>query len=685
MTMHGKALRSRWMTVLALVAAAGAVGGCDRNDAASKAIEAAERRVAVLTGAGGGVNPFSDSRRKELADVLASMKPYLDAKLSGQARAANLIAAQATASVAEIDLADAERAERGLFGKIQSIRESAETWSTQSARAKSEESYDPLPQAAELDKQIAALNTAIAAKAAEKATLEKRLGAMSADAETKQSEAKRQRDQAAVLQQQVQGGSATAGLKLVEDAAKIRRIADGLDTEASGLRAQVRMLQPQVAQLSRDAASLERNKASLELAKAGLAEQQTLSRKSAADARTIAQAASGQIDTAVAELKALRADSLMPAIDKAAKGFKDAAAMAAKAVSLGTGTDANSAKLSAALYQQGVGEALLAKARTLTATAAIMDVLGASTPALSGAAAYQSDAKALLGEAEVSIGEVKEAFGKAWAVYETAKDSSGVSDRFKTRMEAATNTLKVLAGEKPPAPEPVAAAPAATDKPADSGDAKPAMAAGAVTEAAAKAWVDKMQDAMRKKDFDAIAGIYQATDAEKSAVAATGTMVAKVVELDEACKAKFSKSLEDVLGGGDPGVAAMAGNFSKAAAKFKKEQDRTSADFTYTPSEGGKMVVAAKEPSEGETDGTLVSVDGMVMAVFSDAEKQALATIGPMAKPIGDVMGALAADVKSGKIKDERAFLTQLTIKMAAMQGQMTKGPRGGQAPDPNK
>ncbi|MGH7132653.1 MAG: hypothetical protein ACREJO_11970 [Phycisphaerales bacterium] len=685
MTMHGKALRSRWITVMTLVVAVGAVGGCDRNDAASKAIEAAERRVAVLTGAGGGVNPISDARRKELADVLASMKPYLDTKLAGQARAANLIAAQATASLAEIDLADAERAERGLFGKIQSIRESAETWSTQSARAKSEESYDPAPQAAELDKQIAELNTAIAAKAAEKTALEKRLEAMSADAQTKQSEAKRQRDQAAVLQQQVQSGSATAGLKLVEDAVKIRRVADALDTEASGLQAQVKMLQPQVDQLGRDAASLERNKASLELAKSGLAEQQTLSRKSAGDARAIAQTASGLIDTAVAELKALSNDLLFPSLDKAAKGFKDAAAMATKAITLGGGTDANSAKLSAALYHQGVGEALLAKARALTAAAAIMDVLGASTPPLSGAAAYQSDAKAKLAEAEASIAEVKEAFGKAWAVYETAKDNSGVSDRFKARMEAATNTLKVLAGEKPPAPEPVAAAPATPDKPADSGDTKPVMATGAVTETAAKAWVDKQQDAMRKRDFDAMASMYQATASEKAGMAAIGTVVIKTLELDDACKAKFSKSLDEVLSGGDAGVAAMAGNFSKAAERFKKQQDRTAADYTYTPGEGGKLVVAAKEPLEEEQDTTLVSVDGTAMAVLSEREKQVLAGAATMGKLIGDLMGSLAADVKSGKIKDERAFLTQLTIKMAAMQGQMMKGARGGQAPDPNK
>ena len=685
MTMHGKALRSRWITVMALVVAAGSVGGCDRNDAAFKAIEAAERRVAVVTGAGGGVNPINDSRRKELADILASMKPYLDAKLPGQARAANLIAAQATASLAEMDLADAERAERGLFGKIQSIRESAETWSTQSARAKSEESYDPAPQAAELDKQIAALNTAIAAKAAEKTALEKRLAGMSADAQTKQSEAKRQRDQAAVLQQQVQGGSATAGLKLVEDAVKIRRVADALDTEASGLQAQVRMLQPQVDQLGRDAASLERNKASLEQAKAGLAEQQTLARKSAADARTIAQTASGQIDTALAELKSLRNDALTPALDKAAKGFKDAAAMATKAITLGGGTDANSAKLSAALYHQGVGEALLTKARALTATAAIMDVLGASTPALSGAAAYQSDAKAQLTEAEATVAEVKEAFGKAWAVYENAKDNSGASDRFKARMEAATNTLKVLAGEKPPAPEPVAAAPATPDKPADSGDTKPAMAAGAVTETAAKAFMDKFQDAKRKKDFAVVAAMYQATESERTAIASFGGLVGKMGELDEACRAKFSKSFQEVLAGGDQGVAAMAGGFATQAENLKKQQDRTAADFTYTPAEGGKMTVAAKEPLEGEPALTLVSADGTVLAVMGDQERQVMSMIGPMAPQIGDMMGALAADLKSGKIKDERAFLTQLTIKMAAMQGQMMKGPRGGQAPDPNK
>lgn len=685
MTMHGKALRSRWMTVLALVVAAGAIGGCDRNDAASKAIEAAERRVAVLTGAGGGVNPFSDSRRKELADVLASMKPYLDTKLSGQARAANLIAAQATASVAEIDLADAERAERGLFGKIQSIREAAETWSTQSARAKSEESYDPAPQAAELDKQIAALSAAITAKAAEKAALEKRLAGMSADAETKQSEAKRQRDQAAVLQQQVQSGSATAGLKLVEDAVKIRRVADRLDTEASGLRAQVGMLQPQVDQLARDAASLERNKASLELAKAGLAEQQTLSRKSAADARTIAQAASGQIDTAIAELKALRSDTLAPAIDKATKGFKDAAAMATKAVTLGSGTDANSAKLSAALYQQGVGEALLAKARALTATAAIMDVLGASTPALSGAAAYQSDAKAMLGEAETSITEVKEAFGKAWAVYETAKDNSGASDRFKTRMEAATNTLKVLAGEKPPAPEPVAAAPATTDKPAGTGDAKPATTAGAVSETAAKAWVDAWQDTMRNRDFTAMATMLQGNADQRAAFTDGGSLLVKVMELDDACKDKFSKSFQEVMNGGDPGIAAMATSFTKGLEKFRRQQDLTSADFTYTPGEGGRMIVAPKNRDEGQKDQTLISVDGKVLAQVDEKEAGEMSALGPILKPIGDMFGSLTTDIKSGKIKDERAFLTQLTIKMAALQGQMMKGPRGGQAPDPNK
>ena len=482
------AVRARLVasSLVLLASTVAGLAGCDQRDAASDAIQSAKTTLATLTGGGRTVDTRAEKLKPALEQVVKSLSPHVDAKLPGQAAAANSLLARAKAALATMKVDEAHAAEQAALNKALEVRGKLDEWLVQKSRAESLAKFDPTKAKKEIDARVATLTRQIADTQAQRASADGVVVGLKAKSDGLLAQAKMLREQASAVKGRVSGASATEGLALVQQATDIGRQADALDKQASFVQADAMAAQPAADDAAARIVKLNNELNQAKTADAELAATAAATHEQAQAARTQAEAAAAATAKGAAELEALRgADSaLAVASEGATKGFKDAIGSATKSVAAAGGGEAGgAAKLAKAGYQQALGDVLYGRARGLQDYLAILGALANSKPALPDAAKYADQSKLVMEQAAAMLKEAQEA-------YESAKDAYAAGSG-KEEMRARLEKLAVLVGkmgvkkeEAAPAVPPAApaegagadgekppAAPAAPPAPAADGDA----------------------------------------------------------------------------------------------------------------------------------------------------------------------------------------------------------------------
>ncbi len=629
------------------------LAGCDQRDPAGEAIQAAKTTLATLTGGGRVVDTRQEKLRPALDEVVRLLTPHLDTRRPGQASAANSLFARAKASLATLKVEEANAAERASLNKALEIRGKLDEWLVQQARAESLARFDPAQARAEISAKAALLETQVAATTAARETAESQVAALKQRADGLLVQAKALRAQAGTLRARAAEVSATEGLALVQQATQIGREADALDKEASFVEADALAGRPAVDDAAALLVKFANERAQVRTAGTELDETTRATKGQAEAARQQAQAAAAALVKLGEELEAARAadGAMAQAFDAAVKGFRDAVAAAKKsALTAGSGEALSAAKLQVAGYQQALGDVLFVRGRGTQDHLALLELLAAAKPALSGAAGFADRAKTLREQAAGVLSEAGEA-------YEAAKDGfagAGGKEAARARLDKLAEIVGQLSGKKaPPTP---AEAPAPTGaEPAPAADAAAAPAEGDPIAAVKAAFLQQIADRKSGDVEKVLAHFVIANEEQKALVVAEMQMGAAAADLDAACRERLNKPFAELVADAGPGGAMIA----SALAQMDPSVD----SLTFT----------AVSPTEVQVQGkgmpmalTAKLMDGVWRTHIPDMPPQLVQQAKAMLPMVVNAFGAAAADVRAGTITDGTGLVAAIMAKMAA-------------------
>ncbi|MGQ0627319.1 MAG: hypothetical protein ACT4PL_04365, partial [Phycisphaerales bacterium] len=227
---------------LLLIAGTLALAGCERPDPVASDLRKAADALDALHVSVVGVATVNDevsAKRHEqtLAAVLGDASKHVNASLSGQAASAQLLQARASAGLGELGAERVNAFESVALDAVHAARGGLDIWLTQTTRAAALETYTPAKEFKEIDEQLATVDESIANATEAKARASARIADLEKRSQGLLAQAKVERTKAGELTVRAAKVSATEGLSLVEDAAKITRAADSLERQASDLAA----------------------------------------------------------------------------------------------------------------------------------------------------------------------------------------------------------------------------------------------------------------------------------------------------------------------------------------------------------------------------------------------------------------------------------------------------------------
>lgn len=654
--MPGPHSRAR-LLILALLAGTTGLTACSRDDSAQKTIDDAARIVSALTGAGGQSNPSTEARLKDLNALVVLLKPLAAKGDPQHSPAASLILSRATSALADIDSARAVELHRSAQLKSQAIRSSLETWLLQSSRAEARERFNPTEQLAAIDREAKVIDAEQARTQQAKSAAESAVSDLLAKAQGLVAESRTLRDQATAQREQASRGTATAGLPILEAAVAVQRRADALEVQAAELRNQAAAGQPAVDQAARDLERLARQRESLRVASAAITRQVEQGRREAEEARKLASAAAAAIAADTKSLSTFITDEFTPVVDKAVKGYQEAAGAARKASSAGSA--AGDAKITAAAATQNAADALLLKARAIEDALALLNALAVAKPALPDAAAFAAQATTEKASFTAVLEEARTAFREARDAFE---GSGARGEEAQARMTTLLNTLNaVIEGKGRLSAPPAEATP--TD--AAPTDGQPAAAGDPV--AIVTQMMTDADAALRAGDTDKLRSFYllDTPEQEEFFKLSTAGNTAQIA-LSAATKEKLGKTLAEIAAD-DPRLGQVTGpGLDPALFNIAAEPDgRVAITFKAAPIAWH----AIQKDGQWKFQGILPNVP-----------PQAVPILFATARAMPPVLDSVTADVRSGSIDSIDNLKTQLMerVMKAMTEAMNAQRPAGG-------
>jgi hypothetical protein len=434
---------------------------CGRSDSADATL--GEASVILTTTSSSPYEGESGAvRRSELDAAIIALQPLQAGNDASAKAAAGLLRGAAQQGLAANRAVQAATAFRATTASRAAIRNAADLWAQEHARATARLAFDPGPQASELRSQIAALK-------AEQAELTEQLRAAKAESQRLtvkiddlNTRSQALRVQAAEIRLSLIGRSATEAANRAMEIREISREADGLDTEAARLSARLdRGVALEIKDLEARVAQREGRTALIEDGLREINRQRGFAEEIAIRHRAAAADQEQRIVDSVASLEDVVNTTVLP-------GIEDAERLASSAGSSVRGTGS----ISAAAERTASGNASRQNAAVNVAAADIHDELAAlfaglaeAEPAFEAQADYAAKAQAHAATAQEHRNRAADAFENA-ARSLTASTPRGLD---REKLEAAAAELDALAARLRGAPPPSEEELFNTD-PADTGD-----------------------------------------------------------------------------------------------------------------------------------------------------------------------------------------------------------------------
>lgn len=661
----GRGVRRATAVVLTVVLAAGTtsgLAGCDGTSEASEAVRTAALEMQTLSLGGANPIPGRDYRVESYQRIAAKLRPHTTGGSAGTTAAANLLLARAQAGLGGVQAEELAEAERRTLTSVTGLWAMLDRYLGEQVSAEALEQYDPTPELADLDKQIRAKEEDTARVIQQKQALERELAELEARAAAESEKARAQRLQETKLRQRAANLRAVEQAQLIEQANEHKRQADAHDKEASLLRAQIAQRQPEVREFDALIARLTDQRGLLDEAKKEVQAFANSTRDRAKAARAEAENVAKNIRNALEELKKLRAE-IPELADKTLQSYS-AAVSAANAAARGSDLSAETraqAKLTAAASTHARADILALRAEGATVYAKLVRALADAEPPLPNAAELRQLAD---GEEQKAL-DLKEEAEKALAEATEAYANAGGRGEAQERLQRLTEELKKIAdirsGKR--APEVIADA-SATPGSGDAGE--PAAAAAGDAEAEIREALRAMAEAGKSGDMSAIDRfIHAGGPAEQEMLAAMQKVMAAFTKLDQACKDKFGKSMNESVAAGTGGMPGMMPEFDADSLQISVVSPTAAVVSGAAP---GRTLSVVKVEGAWKLD--LASLMG-AMGPAAEGMKKA-------AEPMAAAIERVAADVQAGKYMSVDDVMGALAMQVMPVIMQQMQGGQGG-------
>lgn len=681
-----------------VVGFAAALPGCQRDDAADRAIKTAARSVQSSTmtvdradrqsklsaGLDQANKAPAGSKAHESAAALIS-STAMQGKSLVPTNSAGLIERGPMLDGRGTDIEAYKLVDAGLSNRLALVRTSLNEYLDQHALAAAAAKFNPAETISGIDAAIVNVDKSIADRKAAQADLEKQIADKGGLLAQQLASAKKADDEAGVLRQRALSMKATDGVAVVEQATTAKRRADKFRLDAGDIQHSIDSLNSQLPEIKLLVEQFSSQKKSLEASKADLVAKQASNAATVTASKAAGDKAASAIERQMSEIRSLRTDRYTKTSDEALANLKSSLASAQKA-----NTDSpGQAKLAVGMIQQTIGDIHWSRALESAMYLSMLDALAKAEPPLTNKDAFVSEAQ------NVSKQE-KDALDAAKAAYESARDAfksvpvkgPGASD-IKERLQKTSDRIGLIAGVvggesldslgdmtirsriAPPAPK-------AADAPAPSTTPAPAAAADIAVPADLLAAVDTWLKASKEGDTATMMGMLKTnSDAERKALEGVFNLQGTMNKLDAACQKKFNAKFTEALAKSPMGAAFSGLDTSKLASMSAKDLDIKMA----TPDMGSISLPGSPMPLSALKEGGSWKISLGAMG--------AMLTQGPGAQMMGQLGGVLTdllTGVEDGSIADMQSLMGQFQQKLMGAMGGGNRGPGRGRAPqDPTK
>lgn len=388
-----------------VVTCAGSLVGCDQSGSeASAKIEEAARTITHVSPTTPG-----DERAAAFSKASGTLR---DLSSNENAKdAASVITAQATAGTAQVALERAQRLGSEVLSSVSAMRRELQTFVNTSARLEGLEAQDFSDEYASLDSEASRLSDALDAERSRLAGIEAELERLAGEREQRADAARELRVRVVELKRSVQDASATERQPVLDEALRVSRQADGLDSEASRLQIQLDDARQRSRATASEIALLEQQRENNAGARATTQKLERQVRQQRDELRgesqSMARALLERFELAAGDYES----GAKASYDEAAQGFSRAAGEASR------GSGVPGARMSAANIRLLEASAYVHRAGVERALAAIGSDLIAVVP---NASSIGQRVEALLQDADEALESAAGAYDSASAVLDSA-------------------------------------------------------------------------------------------------------------------------------------------------------------------------------------------------------------------------------------------------------------------------
>lgn len=541
-------------------------GGCDQRTPAAKAVEKGTIQLEALNASGSTPAPEA-TRQKTYTDVV-SIANGATSGSPGELAAAKLLIASAQRGLSEAPALAAVQAEGKQRALINLTEVSLGNWNSSNASADAAAAFDVSKQLGEIASSKLDREKEISQATTRKNNLQKKIADLRSLAKAKLEQADAKQAEYVKQMASTQQMDAVAATPVVEAANKVRREGDQLRLEGSTISAQADLVEPELADATAQLEKATKQRADLDDIEKSLNARLAAAQKEAADMRSLAQNAAGEIDKGVSDIEAIRAGDLATNYSKTLDALKKAQSAAKEAQQEG----GPSAKMSMGLAQIDMAETLWARAQGTQAFATLLDELAHAPHALPNASTYATKLEATQKEYADLMTQTSDAFQAAQtAVQGVRVQDKSVTERLDKLKELLEGATKYLKGEEKDLSAAfkiqAQSAPAA---PTSSGDAPMAAATPGDDVSAVRGVLQAFNAAQDSGNAAATLAMFD-LDSPAAASSPAAAFVRASVKLDAACYAKYQKTFAKLMAAaGGPGAqAAAAGQIDPAKAEIQ--------------------------------------------------------------------------------------------------------------------
>jgi hypothetical protein len=373
------ALPSRWTSLILAAAFSVTLAGCGNEDPNSVTIRTASYRLDALSPQS-GVAASNEYVAQQCQQIIQDLRPVISNGNATQKAAANSLVARAQFSVAFPKIQNARVIQATTQSQIEISRSLYARLLVQRALETAANNYDPAPELAEIDREIARVAQQVTAAQASKAQVDAAVSSLRAKAGTKRSESQTFREAEASLRQQVlTTEDYDEAARLMVQTQDARRRADALDVEASDLEAQADQRAPESIEIERQIQRFQNEAALLAESRREVIERGQRAKGDAASAAADATETQSLLTTALADLASTYTSQMLPAVDDAVSTLNQASAAANQARSV-----IQPVKGVQAESQQTIGDLQWAAAELSEGYAGLTQTLAETAPPLPG-------------------------------------------------------------------------------------------------------------------------------------------------------------------------------------------------------------------------------------------------------------------------------------------------------------